>query len=476
LRRRSILKLSALAGVAAALPLGGGLLRADASPLPPLPLPFLPFQVPLTVPPVARPVESTGDTDIYRITMREADVEIIPGTRTRIWGFDGIFPGPTIKARTGKPVVVVQRNELEVHTSVHLHGGVQSPANDGHPTDMIEPGSSKRYYYPNAVPAAQLWYHEHAHGNEARGVYMGLAGLYVVSDELEDSLRLPSGRYDVPLVITDRMFAPDGSLIFVNDNEGLRLRKTILVNGRPQPYFRVAARKYRFRLANASNDRIYELRLSNGREMVQIASDSGLLPRPAALSSFQLWPGDRVEVVIDFSAYRPGTRLILQNLAGEDPLTQTVMRFEVVRAAPDESHIPDTLRPLPPAEKPVMQRDFVMSRNPRTGEFEINGKVFDPDRVDVRPRLGTTEIWRIHNTSMVVPHSFHTHLARFRVLDRDGHPPGPGESGFKDTVAVRPGETVRILPRFVGFSGRYVYHCHFLAHAHHMMATMEVVA
>ncbi|MGQ0719688.1 MAG: multicopper oxidase family protein [Pseudonocardiales bacterium] len=172
------------------------------------PLPIVPFQVPLAVPPVARPVKSTRYTDTYQITMRQADVEIVPGTRTRIWGYDGIFPGPTIKARTGKRVLVLQRNELDVDTSVHLHGGIQSASSDGHPTDVIKPQNAKSYYYPNAVPAASLWYHEHAHHNEARGVYMGLAGVYLISDELEDSLRLPSGDYDVPLVITDRLFAP----------------------------------------------------------------------------------------------------------------------------------------------------------------------------------------------------------------------------------------------------------------------------
>ncbi|MGQ0719687.1 MAG: multicopper oxidase family protein [Pseudonocardiales bacterium] len=258
----------------------------------------------------------------------------------------------------------------------------------------------------------------------------------------------------------------------------LQLRKTILVNGRPQPYFQVAARKYRFRLVNASNERTYQLRLSTGQEMVQIASDSGLLPAPIAMSSIELGPAERAEVVVDFSRYKLGTQLVLQNAASQDLLTQTVMRFDVVRTAPDDSQVPDTLRPLPPAGKPVAERDFVMSLNVRTLRFEINGKPFDPNRVDVRPRLGSTEIWRIHNadTALGIPHNFHTHLARFRVLDRDGKPPGPGESGLKDTVSVRPGETVRILPHFVDFTGRYVYHCHFLGHADmSMMATMEVV-
>lgn len=225
------------------LPLRGGFQAAavPSSPSVALPVPIVPFQRLLTVPPVARPVKSTGDTDFYQITQRQADVEIVPGARTRIWGYDGIFPGPTIKARAGRRVLVEQRNDLDVATSVHRHGGDHPPDDDGHPTDLIQPRSSKTYYYPNIQPAASLWYHEHAHHNEARGVYMGLAGMYLISDELEDSLRLPRGSYDVPLVIADRLFAPDGSLVFTADDGPTHLRKTILVNGRPQPYFEVAA-------------------------------------------------------------------------------------------------------------------------------------------------------------------------------------------------------------------------------------------
>ncbi|HET9257156.1 MAG TPA: multicopper oxidase domain-containing protein [Pseudonocardiaceae bacterium] len=208
---------------------------------PVVPLPITPFQRPLTVPPVARPVSSTQDADYYRITMRQVDAEIIPGTHTKIWGYDGIFPGPTIKARVGRQVIVEQRNDLPVQTSVHRHGGNPSPSGDGQPTDFIEPQNSKTYYYPNIQPAATLWYHDHAHGNEARGVYMGLAGLYLISDELEDSLRLPSGDYDVPLVIADRLIDPHGRFVFmpgIGDDlppGELHTRTTILVNGAPSP-------------------------------------------------------------------------------------------------------------------------------------------------------------------------------------------------------------------------------------------------
>lgn len=482
MNRRALLKSGALAGAALAVPLRSGFPAAAAMSSPPVvPLPIAPFQQPLTVPPVARPVSSTRDTDYYQITMRRVDAEIIPGTRTKIWGYDGIFPGPTIKARAGRQVIVEQRNDLHVHTSVHRHGGNQSPSDDGQPTDTIEPQHSKTYYYPNIQPAATLWYHEHAHGNEALGVYMGLAGLYLISDELEDSLRLPSGDYDVPLVIADRLIDPNGRLVFtpgVGDDvppPGLYTRTTTLVNGRPRPYFQVTARKYRFRLLNASNERILRVSLSTGQELVQIASDGGLLPAPVAVNSVELFAAERAEVVIDFSRYQPGTQIILRNEADLNPLTQPVMRFDVVGTAPDTSQIPDTLRPLPPADKPIAERDFVLTLNPLTVKFEINGKTFDPNRVDVRPRLGSTEIWRVHNATIGIPHSFHTHLAQFRVLDRDGKPPRPGESGLKDVVSVREGETVRILPRFVDFPGRFVYHCHQLAHAHAMMATMEVV-
>lgn len=195
-----------------------------------------------------------------------------------------------------------------VATSVHRHGGNHPAEDDGHPTDLIEPRSSKTYYYPNIQPAASLWYHEHAHHNEARGVYMGLAGMCLISDEHEDSLRLPRGDYDVPLVIADRLFAPDGSLVFTADDGPTHLRKTILVNGRPQPYFEVAARKYRFRVVNASNERIYRLQLSTGDDMVQIASDSGLLPGPIGLSSIELVPANGLRSSSTSPATDPGHR------------------------------------------------------------------------------------------------------------------------------------------------------------------------
>lgn len=470
--RREFLKMGAFAGVAVAIPyerLLEALPEAGS-------LTVAPFGAPLTVPAVLKPTSSTATTDHYRIVMRPADVEILPGTRTRVWAYNGQFPGPTIRARTGRRVVVDQYNELPVDTSTHLHGGNVPANSDGHPNDVIQPGGFKRYIYPNRQPAATLWYHDHAHHQEARNVYMGLAALYLLSDRNEQKLALPSGEYDVPLIIQDRQFAPDGSLI-VTPDDPFGLRKTILVNGRPHPFFQVAARRYRLRFLNASNERAYTLRLDSAQPFVQIASDGGLLPHPVTTETIPLGPGERAEAVVDFSRYPVGTPVVLQNIDGAEDETRQVMRFDITRSAVDRSTVPDTLQPLPDPDPPVRERKFVLSFDAVSGQFVINGKPFDPNRIDVQPKLGTTEIWAITNadTQLRIPHTFHTHLVQFQLLDRDGRRPGPEEAGHKDTIRIAPAETIRLSARFGDYTGVYTYHCHLLGHGDNsMMAQMKV--
>ncbi len=156
------------------------------------------------------------------------------------------------------------------------------------------------------------------------------------------------------------------------------------------------------------------------------------------------------------------------------------MRFDVVRKATDDSEVPSSLRPVPVFGTPTVERTFVMTFDPATGQMLINGKTFDMDRVDISPTRGTTEVWTIVNPAdqvIPIPHVFHAHLEQFRVLDRNGNPPDASEQGLKDTVRVLPGETVRILIRFTRFTGRYLYHCHMLEHSHlGMMGQMEIVA
>jgi FtsP/CotA-like multicopper oxidase with cupredoxin domain len=415
------------------------------------------------------------DTDYYEITMRQADIEIVPGTRTRLSTYNGQFPGPTIQALRGRRVVVRQVNTLPVNTSVHLHGAHVAASSDGHPTDTIQTGQWKDYVYPNSQRATTLWYHDHAHHVEAENVFRGLAGFYLVRDIYEYGL--PSGQYEVPLIFRDVHLDDQAQVVYLANDVGNR--DIVLTNGRPQPYFRVAARKYRLRLLNGSNDRAFKFALSNGASFVQIGSDGGFLPARVVSPTVELWPAERADVVVDFTGVPVGTSIVLQNQYGESDAARDVLRFEVDRTASDSSRIPtdSELPDLPPLEPAVVTRDVTMALDPDTFVFMLNGKPFDPSRVDFTVKRGQQEIWRITNTDTFgVPHNFHVHLAQFRVLDRAGTPVGPAESGWKDTVTVLPGQTVRLAVKFTEHTGRYVFHCHLIDHATAaMMGQLEVV-
>jgi len=435
-----------------------------------------PFRVPLAIPPVMSPVRRERNRDIYEVTMRKATAEILPGKRTRTWTFDGSFPGPTIEATRGREIVIRRRNALRVPTTTHLHGGEVPWRSDGHPGLAIAPGQTYEYVYPNQQEAATLWYHDHLCKHTSKNNYMGLAGLYIIRDEAEEELNLPRGRYDIPLVLQDRRFHSDGSFAFKDKVDDV-LGDVYLVNGRPMPFLKVANRKYRFRILNASHSRGYRLTLDSGEPLIQIGSDQGLLAAPTPGADIPLWPAERAEVVIDFSKYPVGSRIVLQD-AGDaiDPTAaRPLMRFEVNREEDDTSSLPPVLRqiekllPLPG----VVEREFVLRKN-ATGKWVINGKPFDAQRIDISPKLGDTEVWTFNNQSSVT-HPMHIHLVRFQVLDRSNLQVSPTEMGWKDTVRVDPSARVRVIMRFDGFTGRYMYHCHNLAHEDHsMMGQMRV--
>lgn len=434
------------------------------------------FRRPMPLLPVKRPVGTAGRSDVYEMTIRPARAEILPGIQTDVLTYDGHFPGPVIKARTGRPVVIRQRNRLTVPTAVHLHGAAVRPDSDGDPMDLIAPGADRVYHYPNRQPHAPLWFHDHAHHLEAENVYRGLSGSYLLTDATERALPLPAGRYDVVIALRDARFDDQGQLAYAM---GDRARNTLLANGVPYPYFEVAARKYRLRLLNASNQRRFELRLADGGPLVQIGSDGGLLAAPHTTDHLVLSAGERADVVVDFSRHPVGTSVVLKNTAGPGPAEETgeVLRFDVVRTADDPSRIPARLRTLPPLPLPDAERTVVL-RMDEGGEHPgayIDEKVYDPERVDASVKFGTSEIWTVTNANARAEHNFHLHLVQFRVLERNGRPPQPGESGLKDTVFLAPGETVRLQAVFDSYRGRYVYHCHMFEHGTRgMMATMHI--
>ncbi|WMX47581.1 multicopper oxidase domain-containing protein [Streptomyces roseicoloratus] len=337
LTRRRVLAVGGALGAMAAggLGLAAGLARHPAAtgaelrsavPLPP------PYRVPLPLPEVLRPVSTTGGTDRYELVQREATAEILPGVRTRLWTYGGTFPGPTIESRRGRPVTVTHRNELPVPTVVHLHGGRTPAESDGYPTDLVLPRGwgatgghgdghpdggtghhgggmrdpravtselTRAYTFPLDQRPTLLWYHDHRMDFTAPAIWRGLAGLHVVRDDAEDALGLPAGPRELPLMITDRAFAADGSLDYPSLDPALRTRPgvrepylagvlgdVILVNGAPWPVHEVDAARYRLRVLNASNARHYELAFVDEgdgriREFQQVGSDQGLLAGPS---------------------------------------------------------------------------------------------------------------------------------------------------------------------------------------------------
>lgn len=476
-----------------------------------LPLPE-PYRVPLPVPPVARPVGRDADgAERYLITQRVGTAELLPGVRTAVLGYDGIFPGPTIETRRGRPVVVRHRNELPVPTVAHLHGGHTAAEHDGWPLDLLLPVGAgggraghggmvgnlavgeRDYRYDGDQRAATLWYHDHRMDFTGPAVYRGLAGFHLVRDDEEDALPLPRGDRELPLLLCDRSFAADGSFTYPGLDQGMRsvpgvapdwmegvLGDVVLVNGAPWPVHEVDAARYRLRLLNAANARRFRLVLTvpgaPNLPCTQIGSDGGLLAGPVSRPSVELAPGERCDVVVDFAVLPVGTEVTMINDLGSGRV-RDVLRFRVVRAAPDDSRIParladvEVLRPAPDA--PL--RTFRFTRGP-VGDhrgWTINGQRFDPDVAQAEVPLGRTEIWRFVTD---VHHPVHVHLDPFQVLRRGGRDPGPGDGGWKDTVDLRPAEVVDVAVRFTRYAGAFVLHCHNLEHEDMaMMATVRMV-
>jgi spore coat protein A len=445
---------------------------------------------------------------------------------TVVWGYDdgegAGYPGPTIEARSGVPLRVTWENDLRDETGalrtdhylpvdacphgaelggaravVHLHGGHVPAASDGYPESTILPGERVTYEYPNWQDAAQICYHDHAMGITRLNVYMGLAGLYTIRDDVEDALDLPRGEFEVPLVVQDRTFRPDGSLAYPAAWQEDFHGEINLVNGRVWPYFEVARGRYRFRMLNGSNGRTYTFYLSNGAPFTLIGTDGGLLPAPVTLTEITLGPAERADVIVDFSELAPGTEVLLLNRApahypgeADHGVVPNVMKLIVTDRVGHTAPVPSTLRPMERLDvaDAVATRDFVLRRgdDPCTGRaWFINDHGWH--HITERPVLGTSEVWRFVNRSGI-SHPMHMHLVFFQVLDRQpfevvgeevrliGEPivPEPWERGWKDTVMVHPNEMVRVIARFEDFVGRYPYHCHILEHEdHEMMRQME---
>ena len=526
LNRREFLQASGIA--VAALALKQRAVKKEIATPPPLNVDRLEkFADPLPVPSVLRrigtgpnPERPASSVPLYRLPMREFFAQVHRDLKpTRLWGYARSSPGPTIEARSGEGVFVEWANELpashflpidhnihgaqvdkpEVRVVTHLHGGKVPPKSDGYPEDWFAPGNSATYYYLNQQDAAHLWYHDHALGITRLNMYAGLFGNFLLRDEFEDGLNLPKGKYEIPLTLYDRSFDADGQLSYpVSPDPGSLwvpevFGDAILVNGKLFPYLEVEPRKYRFRVLNAANGRFFHLSFSNGLEFYQIGADLGFLPAPVPLKNLALAPAERADLIVDFAGHA-GERIIVTS----DLLA--VMQFRVAKTGgKDTSSLPATLREVPkiPESSAANTRLLTLGeKDDRAGNPEMmllnNAHWGAP--ITEKPALNSVEIWSLMNFTDE-SHPIHLHLVRFQILDRrpfepeyyykggqivyTGDPvlPAPNEAGWKDTVQAHPGMITRIIARFEGFPGRYVWHCHILEHEdNEMMRPYEVVA
>ncbi len=480
-----------------------------------------PFVDPMPIPPVLTPTGTMNGDPLYEISAQQVQLQLHRDLQpTILWGYNGIVPGPTLKVNTNETIHVKWINDLRDNSGAyltshylpvdlclhgpdvagntprivtHVHGGHTPWTSDGFPDHTQLPGEEIIFTYPNAQEAATIWYHDHAMGITRLNVYMGLFGLYLISDSIETGLNLPQGDYDIPLVIGDRAFNDDGSLIYPSAWQQHYFGDVTLVNGKAFPYFEVEPRKYRLRIVNGSNARTYTLAFDNNLTIHQIGSDGGFLSETVALTTLTLSPAERADVIVDFSGQ--SGNIVLTNSASA-PYTAppgvgnipNVMQFRVSGTATDTSSLPTTIRPVPP----LLEADAVRTRTFNLGtvvdtcvgqgiKWTINGLGW----MDVTEfiQLDTVEIWEfVNNTGRI--HPMHIHLVRFQILDRTSLnspnsvavPPDPNEAGWKDTVLVNANETVRVIAKFEDYTGNFVYHCHILEHEDHEMMRQFVVA
>ncbi len=492
-----------------------------------------PFVDPLPLPIVAKPSghrphpQMPGESiPYYRVALREQKIKVhrdLPPTR--MWCFGDSFPGPVIETRSGEAMVVDWENQLparhflpidhtlegagrdlpEVRAVVHLHGGRTPAESDGYPENWTVPGQTQTCFYPSGQDAALLFYHDHTMGINRLNIYAGLQGFFIVRDPREDDLHLPSGAYEIPLMITDRLFSGDGQLFYPVSPDPEKpwvpevFGDAILANGKLLPYHDVEPRKYRLRLMNGSNSRFYRFGSSNRATFKVIANDQALLTAPVEANRILLAPAERADIVVDFAPFA-GSNIEL--VAAAAPILQ----FRVAKKGPpDSSQVPAQLH-QPALQHPVTEpreQDAVRTRRLTLNENmdkvqQSMGMLLNNTPwmapVTEKPLLNTTEIWELVNLTED-PHPIHLHLVRFKILDRrpidtfeymakgvvrftgPALPPEPLESGWKDTARADPGMITRILVPFKGYAGRYVWHCHILEHEDNaMMRPYEVVA
>jgi spore coat protein A, manganese oxidase len=521
-----------------------------------------PFVEPLPVPGAGIVVASQVAPGQYHFTLRQIRRRLHPQLpKTPVWAYDdgsglggqaGSF-GMAIAAQTGTPVRVSYTHGLpatypswipvdtrltplgtQVRIMAHLHGGFVAAADDGNPTvtpNGFGPGETQTVVYPNQAPqqsARLMWFHDHAMGATRLNVFAGLAGGYILRDEHDtgtepNPIGIPGGQYEIPLVIQDRQFNPDGTFLYpVSTIPGVTwigeyFGNYMLVNGKVWPYLNVEPRLYRFRVLNGCNARIMSLDMG-GAPMWQIGAEGGMWDRPVRMNRLVFTSAERADVIVDFRGFE-GRTLVLHNMTPAPPVSTpapplpTVMQIRVGTSVTQRGprdiprDLPGQAARLrrPNATKYITLNEIV----PETAGWWLNLNAAHFGKAPEYPRVGTVEDWVFINMTPDT-HPMHTHLFNHQVIGRvpfdaeayqkahggpDGVPgginpaafatgpmlpPTPDERGFKDTTKANPGYYTIVrakveLPTGVQAPQAYVYHCHIVEHEDNDMMQSFIV-
>lgn len=388
-------------------------------------------------------------------------------------GYDGAFLGPTLRATRGERITVDIRSDLGETTSLHWHGMHLPAAMDGGPHTPIAAGRTSTVDWHLTQPAATLWYHPHPHGETEIQVRRGLAGFFIVDDDVSGTTGLPSeyGVDDIPLALQDRFLDANGRILRTDGDNALgTIGRTLLSNGVSGTHFTVTTELVRLRLLNGCSARFLDLRFDDDRPFTLVGTDGGLLTGPVELKRLLLSSGERAEIVVRFA---PGDRVMLRTEQPEIPgLSSQGILGDMIAGDFVEFRAERQLQPagdwrLPAdSREPLRERDAAHTRSFVMRVPFLNGRRMDLERIDAIVRLGDVEVWEVSTTD-AFPHNFHIHDVQFRILDIDGSPPPRWLDGWKDTIPVFPNQTSRLIMRFEDYADDripYMMHCHMLQH------------
>jgi FtsP/CotA-like multicopper oxidase with cupredoxin domain len=426
-----------------------------------------------------------------------------------MWTFGGSFPGPTIRRPAGHRTKVTFVNKLSRGVgpvTVHLHGDHHASSSDGQPDKkLIREGHKRTYTYPltdggKPEPSAFEFYHDHRMGLTGRNNWNGLQGMFEITHKGEGKLHLPRGRFDVPLDVADRAFDnlnqlaepfPTGGQQITDKIKGqyappgdATVGNDILVNGVYRPHLNVATHRYRLRILNSSDFQSYDLALSGQRPLVQIGNGSGLLPKPVKRHDIMLGPAQRADVIVNFHGEHH-KRVLLKSIPRSDDApggigtpSAALLEFRVRHKTPDHTSIPKSMPSAPAIDAPAAPTatwTFGLGGNLNRGTFwTVNGKPYDPRRIDLAVPRGSTQTWLLANLSTTT-HFIHIHEEEWHTLLINGQAPPPYERGLMDTWRLDPGDTVEVAAKFSDYAGVFMIHCHMLDHEDHGMMAQFLV-